>query len=143
MAYMRASFLCAAMWLSSMYSAGAVMGSETIMSRVDTDKDKQLSWSEVRIAAGNRYDLIQSKNGGRVSMLQLGGRIVPSDLKQVGKQSPSVESPVSKEEYLALAKFFFDKADVKHQQSDAPGSGTLDIGELSSADGKKLIGLLQ
>ena len=140
---MRLGGLTAAMWFGLGSAVGAVMGSETIMSRVDTNKDGELSWSEVRIAAGNRYDLIQSKNGGRVTMLQLGGRIVPSDLKQTGKQSPGVESPVSKEEYLSLAETFFDKADVKRKPGDAPGSGTINIGELSSADGKKLIGLLQ
>ena len=134
--------LAVACWLGLAHAAGAVMGSETIMSRVDANKDGQLSLSEVRTAAGNRYDLIRSKNG-HVTMLQLGGRIVPADLKAISKQSPGVESAVSKEDYLALAEIFFDRADVKRKAGDAPGSGTLNIGELSSADGKKLIGLLQ
>ena len=34
-------------------------------------------------------------------MLQLGGRIVPADLKQIGS-TPGVSTPVSKEDYLAL-----------------------------------------
>ena len=61
----------------------ALMGSETIIARVDKDGDKKLSLEEVRAAAARQYDLIKSKNGDRVTMLQLGGRLVPADLKAV------------------------------------------------------------
>ena len=138
----RTAAVAATMWLGLGQMADAVMGSETIMSRVDTDKDKLLSLSEVRKAAGDRWDLIERKNG-RVTMLQLGGRLVPADLKEIGKQSPGVETAVSKQEYLALAEAFFDKADTNKKAGAAKGSGMLDLDELGSTAGKKLIGLLQ
>ena len=129
----------------STFAAGdarAVMGGETIMDRVDADGDKTLSLAEVRAAAAKRYDLIRSKNGGHVTMLQLGGRLVPADLKTAGGPS-GLSAAVSKDEYLALASKFFDAADAKRTQSDAPGSGKLDVEELESPAGKKLVGLLQ
>ena len=138
----RTAAVAATMWLGLGQMADAVMGSETIMSRVDTDKDKLLSLSEVRKAAGDRWDLIERKNG-RVTMMQLGGRLVPSDLKEIGKPSPGVETTVSKQEYLALAEMFFDKADTNKKAGAAKGSGMLDLDELGSTAGKKLIGLLQ
>ena len=120
----------------------ALMGSETIVSRVDKDGDKKLSLEEVRAAAARQYDLIRSKNGDRVTMLQLGGRLVPADLKAVSG-APGVATSVSKDQYLALVDRFFDEADVRHKAGDPPGSGELDMDELGSPAGKKLIGLLQ
>ena len=60
---------------SPIEQARAVMGPATIMARVDTNGDGTLSLAEVRSAASKRYDLIKSKNNGRVTKLQLGGRI--------------------------------------------------------------------
>ena len=122
--------------------AHAVMGGPTIISRVDTNGDRKLSLAEVRAAAGRRYDLIKEKNGGRVTMLQLGGRLVPADLKAVGG-TPSVETAVSKDEYLDLVGKFFDEADARRKPGDAAGAGQLDVDELGSTAGKKLVGLLQ
>ncbi len=120
----------------------ALMGSETIIARVDKDGDKKLSLEEVRAAAARQYDLIKSKNGDRVTMLQLGGRLVPADLKVVAG-TPGVATPVSKDQYLALVDKFFDEADVRRKAGDRPGSGKLDMDELGSPAGKKLVGLLQ
>ena len=100
----------------------ALMGSETIIERVDKNGDKMLSLAEVRAAAATQYDLIRSKNSNRVTMLQLGGRLVPADLKAVSR-APGVAAPVSKEQYLALVDKFFDEADVRKNAGDAPGSG--------------------
>ena len=76
-------------------------------------------------------------------MLQLGGRIVPADLKEIGKPSPGVATAVSKAEYLALAEVFFAKADANKKAGDAPGSAKLVLDQLGSTAGKMLIGLLQ
>lgn len=133
----------AAVWVVLMPGVTfALMGSETIVARVDKDGDKKLSLAEVRAAAAGQYDLIKSKNGGRVTMLQLGGRLLPVDLKAVSA-TPGVTTPVSKDQYLALADRFFDEADVRRKAGDQPGSGKLDMDELGSPAGKKLIGLLQ
>ena len=118
------------------------MGTPTILSRVDTDGDKTLSLSEVRSAAAKRYDLMKSKNNGRVTQLQLGGRASTKDTQAIGLGS-GLETEVSKEKYLALADKFFDEADARRKPGDAPGSGTLDAEELESPAGKKLVGLLQ
>ena len=98
----------------------ALMGSETIVARVDKDGDKKLSLDELRAAAARQYDLIKSKNGDRVTMLQLGGRLVPADLKAVSG-TLGVAAPVSKEQYLALVEKFFDEADVRRKAGDPPG----------------------
>ena len=145
---MRYSFLTAlaviaATWvISAAEVTHALMGSETIISRVDKDGDKKLSLDEVRAAAARQYDLIKSKNGDHVTMLQLGGRLVPADLKVVSG-APGVATPVSKQQYLALVDKFFDEADVRRKAGDPPGLGNLDMDELGSPAGKKLIGLLQ
>ena len=97
--------------------AQAAMGGPTVMSRVDTDGDSTLSLAEVRSAAARRYDLIKSKNGGHVTMLQLGGRLAPADLKLIGS-TPGISTAVSKEDYLTLASKFFDMADAKRKQGD-------------------------
>ena len=123
-------------------AASATMGGPTIIARVDKDGDHKLSLAEVRAAAAGRYDLIKSKNGGRVTMLQLGGRMVPADLKAVGKKA-EVTTAVSKEEYLALVSKYFDEADMRRKSGDAPGTGALDVDELNSEAGKKLVELLQ
>ena len=135
--------LVASIGMFTIGAAQAVMGSATIVSRVDKDGDKKLSLAEVRAAAARQYELIKSKNGDHVTMLQLGGRLVPADLKEIGKQSPGVETAVSKQEYLALAEAFFDKADTNKKAGAAKGSGMLDLDELGSTAGKKLVGLLQ
>ena len=122
--------------------AWAVMGGATIISRVDTNGDHKLSLAEVRAAAARRYDLIKSKNGDHVTMLQLGGRLVPADLKAVGG-IPGVSTQVSKEQYLALVDKFFGEADARRKPGDPHGAGKLDVDELSSPAGKKLVGLLQ
>ena len=128
--------------VSAMPNSWAVMGGPTIISRVDTDGDRKLSLSEVRAAAGRRYELIRGKNGGHVTMLQLGGRMVPADLKAF-TGTPSVSTSVSKDEYLALVTKFFDEANTRRKPGDALGSGELDVDDLSSDAGKKLVGLLQ
>ena len=128
--------------LSPIGAAHAVMGGPTIISRVDKDGDHKLSLSEVREAADRRYDLIKSKNGGHVTLLQLGGRLVAADLKAFNGK-PSIEASVTKEEYLALVSKFFDEADARRKPGDPPGTGKLDVNELSSDAGKKLVGLLQ
>lgn len=122
--------------------ARAVMGSATIMARVDTDGDGTLSRAEVRSAASKRYDLIKSKNGGRVTQLQLGGRVTASEMKKVGL-APGLSTVVGKDAYLALADRFFDEADMKKNSGAAAGGGSLDAAELGSPAGEKLIGLLQ
>ena len=108
-----------------------------MIARIDKDGDHKLSLAEVRAAAAGRYDLIKSKNGGRVTMLQLGGRMVPADLKAVGKKA-EVTTSVSKDEYLALVDKYFDEARRK-----TPATGELGVDELSSDAGKKLVELLQ
>ena len=123
-------------------AASATMGGPTIIARVDKDGDHKLSLGEVRAAAAGRYDLIESKNGGRVTMLQLGGRMVPADLKAVGKKA-EVTMGVSKDEYLALVGKYFEEADALRKPGDAPGLGELDVDELGSDAGKKLVELLQ
>ena len=123
-------------------AAFATMGGPTIISRVDKDGDHTLSLAEVRAAAAARYDLIKSKNGGRVTMLQLGGRMVPADLKAVGKKA-EVTTAVSKDEYLALVGKYFDEADARRKPGDASGTGELGVDELNSDAGKKLVELLQ
>lgn len=123
-------------------TAYATMGGPTIIARVDKDGDHKLSLSEVRAAAAGRYDLIKSKNGGHVTMLQLGGRMVPADLKAVDKKA-DVTTSVSKDEYLELVGKYFDAADGRRKPGDAPGTGQLGIDELSSEAGKKLVDLLQ
>ena len=123
-------------------AAYATMGGPTIMARVDTDGDHKLSLAEVRAAAGRRYDLIQSRNGGHVTMLQLGGRMVPADLKVVGKK-PVVTTAVTKDEYLALVGKYFDEAAGGRKPGDTPGSGQLSGDDLITDSGKKLVELLQ
>lgn len=132
----------AVLWVFVPGLSHALMGSETIIARVDKDGDKKLSLAEVRAAAARQYDLIRSKNGDRVTMLQLGGRLVPADLKAVSG-TPGVATPVSRDQYMALVDKFFDEADVRRKAGDPPGLDKLGMDELGSAAGKKLIGLLQ
>ena len=141
---MRNIALALAVALSSVGTgaAHAAMGGQTIMDRVDADSDHKLSLAEARAAAGRRYDLIKSKNGGRVTMLQLGGRLVPADLKFAGLAA-SLTTPVSRENYLSLVDHFFDEARTDRKAGDPPGSGSLVVDSLSSPAGKKLVGLLE
>ena len=57
--------------------------------------------------------------------------------------TPGVATAVSKEDYLALVGKFFDEADAHRKPGDPPGSGKLDIAELATPAGAKLIGLLE
>ena len=141
---MRKFVFCVAAALSIVgtSAAHAAMGGQTIMERVDADGNHKLSLDEAHAAAGRRYDLIKSKNGGRVTMLQLGGRIVPADLKLVGI-APSLTTPVSRQDYLALVDRFFGDARTDRKTGDSPGLGRLSIDDLSTPAGKKLVGLLE
>ena len=114
------------------------MGGAIIMSRVDTDGDRKLSLAEVRAAAGRRYDLIESKKNGYVTVLQLGGRLVPADLKDVG-DTVGTGTVVRNDQYLALVDKFFDEADARRKPGDPAGSGQFGIDELGSAAARSLL----
>lgn len=123
--------------------AFAAMGTAAIMDRFHPKEKGKLTMDEVRDAAASTYDTISEANGGKVSMLQLGGRVSEADLKEAKIGNGEVDDTVSKADYLTLASHFFAKANVSRQKNVAPADGTLSEDELSTPAGKKLVRLIE
>ena len=126
--------------------AHATMGGATMFTRLDADKDGSVSRDEARAAAGRKYDVIASKNGGHVTTIALSGRVSKPDLDELHKDAAAADanpSDVSRDQYLALVDKAFTAANTKKKPDGSPANATLTSDELSSPTGKDLIDLLQ
>ena len=128
------------LWTGAAYAA---MGGEAMMNRLHPKEKGKLTMDEVRGAAAATYDKIAKANGGKVTLLQLGGRVSPDDLKQARIGDGERDKPISKADYLALASRFFAEADVSRKPDVSPAEGTLGVGELSTPAGEKLLRLIE
>ena len=138
----------AAALLFTTVSAQATMGAKTMMERLDADHDGTVSRAEVRAAAGRKYDLIASKNGGHVTSVALSGRLTKDALQDIqttdAKKGGNVEpDSVSRDLYLAQAEKAFDEAHIMKTSDAKPNDDALTLGELSAPSAKNLIDLLQ
>ena len=124
-------------------SAFAGMGGAAMMERLHPKEKGELTMDEARDAAAHNYDVISKANGGKVTLLQLGGRIAPDDLKAANIGDGEGDESVSKADYLALASRFFAEANVSRMADVSPADGTLSVTELSTPAGEKLIRLLE
>ena len=124
-------------------NAYAAMGSDAMMDRLHPKNKGKLTLDEVRNSAAHNYDVIAKANGGKVTLLQLGGRITAADLKAARLGDGEADEAISKADYLAIASRFFAEANVSRKQDVLPADGTLSTGELSTPAGEKLIRLLE
>lgn len=124
-------------------SASAAMGAATIMERIHPKDKGKITMDEAREAAGRTYDKVADAHDGKVTMLQLGGRVSADDLKAAGIGDGERDEPVSRADYLALASRFFAEANVSRGQDVSPAEGTLSVDELSTKAGTKLVELIQ
>lgn len=123
--------------------AFGAMGGAAMMDRLHPKQKGQLTLDEVRDAAAHNYDVIFKANGGKVTMLQLGGRVTPADLKAANIGDGEGDEGISKADYLALASRFFAEANVSRKADVSPADGTLSVNELSTPAGEKLLRLLE
>lgn len=126
--------------------AQATMGGAVMFSRLDTDKDGSVSRDEALAAAGRKFDLIASKNGGHVTTIALSGRVSKPDLDELHKDAARADadpSEVSRERYLALVDKAFTAANTKKKSDGSLANEALTSDELGSPAGKDLIDLLQ
>lgn len=124
-------------------SAMAAMGGAAMMDRLHPKEKGKLTLDEVRDAAAHKYDVIAKANGGKLTILQLGGRVTADDLKAANIGDGEGDEGISKADYLALASRFFAQANVSRQADVSPADGTLSQNELSTPAGEKLIRLLE
>ena len=107
----------AAALLFATTGAHATMGAKTMLDRLDADHDGTVSRSEVRAAAGRKYDLIASKNGGHVTSVALSGRLTKDALQDIqatdAKKGGNAEpDSVTRNLYLAQADKAFGEAHI-------------------------------
>ncbi len=121
----------------------AAMGGAAMMERLHPKEKGKLTMDEARAAAAHNYDVIFKANGGKVTLLQLGGRASADDLKAANIGDGEVDETVSKADYLALASRFFAEANVSRKADVSPADGTLNVDELSTPAGEKLLRLLE
>ncbi len=124
------------------------MGAKTMFDRLDTDHDGTISRSEVIAAAGRKYDLIASKNGGHVTTLALGGRLSKGGIQDITKKDESQSrkadpDSVSREQYIAQAEKAFDQAKFGKPSGNRSKDDNLTMGEMSAPSAEDLIGLLE
>ncbi len=124
-------------------SAMAAMGGAAMMARLHPKEKGKLTLDEVRDAAAHNYDVIAKANGGKMTILQLGGRVTADDLKAANIGDGEGDEGISKADYLALASRFFAQANVSRKADVSPADGTLSQNELSTPAGEKLIRLLE
>lgn len=124
-------------------SALAAMGGAAMMDRLHPKEKGKLTLDEIRDAAAHNYDVIFKANGGKVTMLQLGGRVTAGDLKEAKIGDGEADEPISKADYLVLASRFFAEANVSRKADVSPADGTLSANELTTPAGKKLLRLLE
>lgn len=138
-------FLALALTASSplVGTAYAAMGADAMMNRLHPKEEGKLTLDEVRDAAAHNYDVIAKANGGKVTLLQLGGRITAADLKAANIGDGEADGSISKPDYLVIASRFFAEANVSRKQNVSPADGTLSTGELNTPVGEKLIRLLE
>lgn len=123
--------------------AQAAMGGAAMMERLHPKEKGKLTLDEVRDAAAHNYDVIAKANGGKMTILQLGGRVTAADLKAANIGDGESDEGISKADYLALASRFFAQANVSRKDDVSPADGTLSLNELSTPAGEKLIRLLE
>ena len=128
--------------------AHATMGAQTMMERLDTNHDGKVSREEVRAAAGRKFDLIASKNGGHVTSVALSGRLSQGALGDIQKADASKGAgaepdSVSRDQYVTQADKAFTGAHLQNADDAKSESAALSLGELSAPTGKDLIDLLQ
>ncbi len=114
-----------------------------MMERLHPKEKGKLTMDEARAAAAHNYDVIYKANNGKVSILQLGGRVTADDLKAANIGDGEADETVSKADYLALASRFFAEANVSRKPDVSPADGTLSVDELSTPAGEKLLRLLE
>ena len=124
-------------------SVFGAMGGAAMMERLHPKEKGKLTMDEARAAAAHNYDVIFKANGGKVSILQLGGRVTADDLKAANIGDGEADETVSKADYLALASRFFAEANVSRKPDVSPADGTLSVDELSTPAGEKLLRLLE
>ncbi len=129
--------------IGSAGSATAAMGAAAIMERIHPKDKGKITLDEARDAAARTYDTIAKAHGGKVTMLQLGGRISTDDLKAAGIGDGERDEAISRADYLALASRFFAEANVSRAKDVSPADGTLSVDELSTKAGTKLVELIQ
>lgn len=124
-------------------SAFGAMGGAAMMERLHPQEKGKLTMDEARAAAAHNYDVIYKANGGKVTLLQLGGRVTTDDLKAANIGDGEPDDGVSKADYLALASRFFAEANVSRKADVSPADGTLSVTELGTPAGEKLLRLLE
>jgi Ca2+-binding EF-hand superfamily protein len=99
----------------------------------DPDKDGTLDIAEVKKAASDKFDTLDTDHEGTLDAKELAHRIGKKTLMAA---DPDKDGTLSKDEYLALVEKRFKAA-------DPDGDGTLTADELKSPAGKSLLLLLQ
>lgn len=123
--------------------ASAAMGVDAVLQGIHPKNENKITMDEMRDAAGRTYDRIAKANGDKVTLLQLGGRVTPDDLKAAKIGDGERDEPISKADYMALASRFFSEADVSRKPDVSPADGTLDAQELTTPAGAKLMRLIE
>ena len=124
-------------------AAFAVMGKDAILDRLQPKNKNMITMDEMRDAAGRTYDKIAKAHSGKVTLLQLGGRVTPADVKAAKMGEGAFDEPISRADYLALTSRFFSEANTSRKPDVSPADGTLSSGELTTPAGVKLMGLIE
>jgi Ca2+-binding EF-hand superfamily protein len=90
---------------------------------IDSDHDGKLELTEVKKAAGDRFDVLDSDHEGTLTRSELRRRL---SARAFAAADTDKDGTLSKEEYLALVEQLFKAADADHD-------GTLSPAEFGSA----------
>ncbi len=145
---LRSLALGTASLLLAVAGAHATMGAKTMLERVDSNHDGTVSRAEVIAAAGRKYDLIASRNGGHVTLLALGGRLSKDSVQSITKSDESKSrtadpDSVTREQYIEQAEGAFDQAKFGKPGGNRSKDDNLTLGEMSAPAAEKLIDLLE
>ena len=124
-------------------TAFAAMGVDAVIGGIHPKNKDKITLDEMRDAAGRTYDKIAKAYGGKVTLLQLGGRVTSADLEDAKIGVGERDGSVSRADYQALASRFFSQADVLRKPDVSPADGTLDRAELTTPTGEKLMRLIE
>jgi Ca2+-binding EF-hand superfamily protein len=118
--------------LAIMLIATAPAWSQSLLKRLDPDKDGTVDLAEAKSAASKLFDKLDRDHDGTLDKRELRGRV---NAKDFAAADPDSDGTLDKNEFLALVEKRFNAANPDND-------GTIDAKELKSAAGRSLARLL-
>ena len=118
--------------LAVMLVATVPAWSQSLLKRLDPDKDGTVDLAEAKSAASKLFDKLDRDHDGTRDKRELRGRV---NAKDFAAADPDNDGTLDKNEFLALVEKRFNAANPDND-------GTIDAKELNSAAGRSLVRLL-